>query len=423
MIAPALTAFEHQPLPISVQGGADVLSEAEAEHLMLIAERLPGFCVRGFKSILLKEHCGLINLGGRMLEILPKVGELREEGTGRGVLLRLLRHASALPLHRQTDVNHGSRSATLLDVFISAFFEEVFTLLKGGLLHRYVEHEDDLPAVRGGIRFQRQLSTLAKRTDLVACRFDEQTPDHRWNRLIKAGLRVVRHWIRGLSLNRQWTELSAAFEEVSDVTHPRALLVDIRYDRQAVRYRPSITWVGRILNLLSPDFRAGEDRAPGLLFDMNLLFERVVEHRMAQWAEDRGWVLETQDNSRFLAEIMADPFRPAYRLRPDLVFRRGTQVVAIADSKWKQPDLSGRGFVLPSPADVYQLQAYACAFGGEHLGLIYPRSDHLARANETVFRLPPVANLSPRLTVLTLDVTDDTLPLGPASLAGRWSAG
>lgn len=110
-----------------------------------------------------------------------------------------------------------------------------------GAIAQFLDRNEAL-AVRGSIRLQRQLTTLANRTDVVACSFDEQTPDHRWNRLIKAGLRVVRRWIRGLKLNRQWVELSAAFEEVSDVTHPRALLANIHYDRQAVRYRPAITW-------------------------------------------------------------------------------------------------------------------------------------------------------------------------------------
>ncbi len=415
----ALTAFEHQPLPIVPGGDARSLSEAEAEQLLWVAESLPGFCARGYQSVKLSEHCGLLNLGGRVLEILPKVGERSDAAAGRGVLLRLLRYALDFPVHRQSEAGQGARPAPLLEVFISAFFEEVLGLLRSGLLRRYVEHEDDLLAVRGGIRLQRQFTTLANRTDLVACRFDELTPDNRWNRLLKAGLHAVRPWIRSLALQRTWFELSAALEEVSLISHPRMLLEGLRYDRQAVRYRPAILWVERILNLLSPDFRAGSRPAPGLLFDMNLLFERAVEQRMATWADARGWTLSNQDDSRFLAERPGTPPRPAYRLRPDLVFRERGRVVAIADSKWKRPEVR-HGFVFPAQPDVYQLHAYASVFGCDQLALIYPWQDHLAQALETVFKLPTTGATAPRLSVMAIDIGYDLLPLKLTSSGGLW---
>jgi 5-methylcytosine-specific restriction enzyme subunit McrC len=416
----ALTAFEHQPIPISADGDATSLSEAEAERLLWVSDNLRGFCSRGYQSVKLSEHCGLLNLGGRTLEILPKVGERADASAGRGVLLRLLRHASELPLHRQSAAGQGVRPAPLLEVFISAFFDEVLILLKGGLLRRYVEQEDDILAVRGGIRLQRQFTTLANRTDLVACRFDELTSDNRWNRLLKTGLQTVRPWIQNLSLQRTWFELSAAFEEVSPISQPRALLEGLRYDRQAARYRPAILWVERILNLLSPDFRAGEKAAPGLLFNMNLLFERTVEQRMARWAEARGWTLESQDDSRFFTRITATIPRFAYRVRPDLVLRSGGRVIAVADTKWKRPELSAAGFVLPAQPDLYQLHAYASVFGCIELALIYPWDDHLTEARETVFHLPATGGAVPHLTVFAVDLGEESLPLRFTSL-GAWA--
>lgn len=416
---PPLTAFEHQPVPVTPLGSPATLSEVEAEHLLLIAESLRGFCTRGYQSIELSEHCGLVNLGSRVLEVLPKVGEVADAQAGRGVLLRLLRFASDLPVHRHADAGQSSRPAPLLDVFISAFFDEVFALLKGGLLRRYVEHEDDLLAVRGGIRLQRQFSTLANRTDIVACRFDELTPDHRWNRLLKVGLKVVRPWMRSLDLHRRWVELSAAFEDVSAVAHPRALLADLRYDRQATRYRPAIQWVERILNLLSPDFRSGDRAAPGLLFDMNLLFERTVERKMAEWGETRGWTLETQDDSHFLARLEGPPARLAYRIRPDLVFRHRGRVVAIADAKWKRPELRA-GFVLPAQADLYQLHAYASVFGCRQIALVYPWTDHLVKAGTTIFDFEGLCGNGPQLTVLALDIQNESLSIRLAPDTGVW---
>jgi len=111
-------------------------------------------------------------------------------------------------------------------------FDEVTALMKGGLLRRYLEREEDCLAVRGSILLNRQLTTLANRTDLAACRYDELTADNHRNRLIKAGLRAVRPWIHGVALQRSWIELMAGFDEVTDIAEARPLLTGLRYDRQ-----------------------------------------------------------------------------------------------------------------------------------------------------------------------------------------------
>ncbi len=407
-----LSTFEHTAIPVEPGGGPFALAEAEAEHLTLIGAALPGFCERGYRSVRLSQYCGLVNLGGRLIEILPKVGEHPDALQGRGVLLRMLRVASDLPLHRQDAAAQSDRNAPLLEIFIRAFFEELLVLLKGGLLRRYTECEDDLLAVRGTIRLQRQFSTLANRTDYVACRYDELTADNPWNRFLKAGLNAVRPWIQSLALQRIWFELSPAFEDISDIPHPRAMLKDLRYDRQAARYRPAVAWVERILNLLSPDLRSGNNPAPGLLFDMNRLFERVVEQRMGQWASERGWSLAAQDQSFLFAEINDAQRRPMYRLRPDLVFRSHGRVTFIADSKWKRPALSSHHYVVPDLADIYQLHAYATASRCNTLALIYPLDPHtVAKAKNTVLRLTSSAASSPRLVAGFVDITHDQFEL------------
>ena len=275
----------------------------------------------------------------------------------------------------------------------------------------YLEREEDCLAVRGSILLNRQLTSLANRTDLIACRYDELTADNHWNRLIKAGLRAVRPWMHGVALQRSWIELMAGFDEVTDIAEARSLLTGLRYDRQGSRYRPAIEWVERILSLLSPDLRAGTKPAPGLLFDMNRLFEAVVEQRMQSWAWNRGWSVEAQNFTHYLADIVDAPKRKAFKVRPDLLFTQRGQTVAIADAKWKHPSLSPRRFVMPDQADLYQLHGYASVFRGERLALIYPWDESMAGARETTLELPGSEKFNPCVTVLCLDVADDNLTL------------
>jgi 5-methylcytosine-specific restriction enzyme subunit McrC len=350
-------------------------------------------------------------LGERVLEILPKVGEHEDPAQSRGVLLRMLRACPDFTLQRQSAVGQAQCTAPLLDIFIHAFFDEVTGLMKGGLLRRYLEREDDGLTVRGSILLNRQLAALANRTDLMACRFDELTADNRWNRVIKAGLRTVRPWIHSVALQRIWIELMAGFDEVTDVEKPRSLLTGLRYDRLGSRYRPAIEWVDRILSLLSPDLRAGEKPAPGLLFDMNRLFEAVVTQRMQRWAWDRGWNVDAQNSTRYLAEIVDTPRRVAFNVRPDLLFNKLGQTIAIADAKWKHPSLSKRRFIMPAQADLYQLHGYASVFQCARLALIYPWDESMAAARETILELPGFDKFTPSVSILCVDVADDNLPL------------
>lgn len=413
----ALTFIEHTNIPVGPSAGDGVLSEVEADHLCWLGERLPGFCIRGYQSLKLSQHCGLVNLGERVLEILPKVGEHDDPAQSRGVLLRMLRASPDFVLQRQSVVGQAQCTAPLLDLFIRAFFDEVTALMKGGLLRRYLEREEDCLAVRGSVLLNRQLTSLANRSDRIACRYDELTADNHWNRVVKAGLRAVRPWMRGVTLQRSWVELIAGFDEVADIANAHPIIAGLHYDRQGSRYRPAIEWVERILSLLSPALRAGAKPAPGLLFDMNRLFEAVVEQRMQSWVWNRGEHVEAQNSTRYFTEIVDSPRRKAFKLRPDLLFTQHGQTIAIADAKWKHPTLSPQGFIMPDQADLYQLYGYASAFQSSRLALIYPWDESMCRARETTFELPGLKDFRPMVTVLCLDVTDDSLRLKLQSAA------
>src|SRR6476469_460334 len=87
-----VTALEHESLPITPDGGDGGLTPTEVERLAVLGEKRPGFCELGLNKVKLAQFCGVVSLGNRVLEILPKV----DAGSGspeecRGVLLRLLR--------------------------------------------------------------------------------------------------------------------------------------------------------------------------------------------------------------------------------------------------------------------------------------------------------------------------------------------
>jgi 5-methylcytosine-specific restriction enzyme subunit McrC len=217
-------------------------------------------------------------------------------------------------------------------------------------------------------------------------------------------MRAVRPWISSGELNRRWVELMAAFDEVQDERPSAQALSRLVFDRQAARYRLAIDWVRWILALLSPDLRAGRNAAPGLLFDMNVLFESAVATVMQRYAPGVGFQVSCQDTGRHLATVVESDGKRAFRLRPDLVIRQGEEVIAVGDTKWKRVGMSKAGYLLPAEADMYQLHAYAAAFGCQNLALVYPWYSELAGSKETVFELPVVGTMRPVVHVVCIDL-------------------
>lgn len=414
-----LTALEHQTIPVTPDGAGWSLTPAEAERLAQIGEQRPGFCEIHHRQVNLAQFCGVIALGERILEVLPKT----QDGAStvedcRGVLLRLLRWTERFPQFQHQPVGQHLRQAPLLEAFIAAFFDAVTTLTRGGLLRQYQEHEDDLTVVRGRIAVMRQLGVHANRPDVVACAFDELTADNVWNRVLKSAIRCTRPWIRSIELGRQWVELMAVMDEVDDtrLSHPE--VERLAFNRQAERYRAAIDWARWIIALLAPTLRAGRSEAPALLFDMNKLFESavaVVARRRVYGVS--GLTVEAQDATRALVTVVSpNRVEPGFQLRPDLVFRGGGTVIAIADTKWKLLGWDSKRRLMPGEADMYQMHAYASAYQCNELALIYPWRSALADAAAVEFRLPAVNGRSPVVTVICIDVHDDALPLR----LGRW---
>ncbi|HEX6911240.1 MAG TPA: hypothetical protein VF142_12630 [Longimicrobium sp.] len=402
-----MTAVEHEPLPVGHGPPEKRISHEEAEQLAAVGELRPGFCQRGYRSVKLSRYSGIVSMGGRVLEILPKVDDRLPADQCRGILLRLLRHANALPLFRHASAGQHLANAPLLEVFIAAFFDAVTQIVRGGLLHQYLEREEDLRVVRGAIMTSRQLSVHFNRPDLVACRFDELTPDNRWNRLLKLGLHTVRPWVTSAELYRQWTELWALFDEVDHTRADWRLLSEPARDRHAARYRLAVQWVQWIVRLLSPSLRAGADAAPSLLFDTNALFQSAVGTLLVRGAA-RGEEVTLEEREHFLARMAGALGRQAYRLRPDYVVRRAAVVAAVGDAKWKQVAASRGGYLLPGEADLYQMHAYAAAYGCASMALIYPWHAELAASRETSFEIKRLDGAPTTVTVMCVDVRSDS---------------
>lgn len=404
-----VTAFEHQVLSVG-DGREAMLRPDEAARLLELGTSRPGFCTAGHHSVKLAQYAGLVNLGGRMLEVLPKVGEDTGEAGSRGTFLRMLKLASDVKLFSRDTAGHDVRRQSLLGVFVSAFLDELVYLVRSGLLRRYQGRTGDLRVVRGRLQVARQATVHGMRPDLLACRFNELTADNPWNQPLVSALVAVRPWIDSVADGRRWLELVSAFDGVSPREDALSLLHALVPDRQARPYAAALRWAELILRLLSPNIRGGGMQAPECLFDMNQLFESSVAATLRRRGRAAGLRVSTQENGRFLAQVAAPGDEPMFRLIPDLVIRDADGVVAVGDTKWTRITADARGWLAPQESHAYQMHAYASAFPCNDLYLIYPWHADLEKAHPTSLRLPSALGKDVWLHVICLDVAEDGFP-------------
>ncbi|WCO68937.1 hypothetical protein PO878_09395 [Iamia majanohamensis] len=268
-----------------------------------------------------------------------------------------------------------ARSPDLLPA-VGGFYQRALeATLARGLTRRYLEQEERLSAVRGRIDVAAQM----RRPGLpipIACRFDEHSADTPLNRIVReAALRLMRlpgvpsDTRRGLASMVVQLDEVGAFRE-SDRARP------ITLTRLDEHYRHSLRLAEVVLDATSirndPADSSGA-AASAFLVNMNTLYERFVEQGLRRAL--RGHL--DVDGQRTI-NLDVDQ---KVRIRPDLVFRRGTRDVFVGDAKYKLAD-SGVG----RDADYYQLLAYTTALDVAEGVLVYCHAGDAPLAGEVVVR-------------------------------------
>ena len=385
---------------LTVGDGKD-LTEKEADRLYALAERArqrlhgkPPVLTRTYsrrkaaKTVKAGQVVGVLAVPGKILEILPKIDRHdrddqdsrddendRDRSAIRKALVHMLAVAHGLRVADGELASLGTQRHDLLELLIGLFANRLLTAVRRGLPRRYIGHEDDLKLLRGRLNVIRQVTHFAARPDLLACRFDEFSEDTPLNRVLKAAVRRLARVARTAANARRLAELTARFEFTGDSPDP--LREPVRLDRTNTTFHD----LHRLARLfLTGDWQSttgGKATGFTLLFPMNELFERFIGESLKR-ALDPGRV-RLQDRSHSALRDDADKDasgepKPLFNLQPDAVID-ATIRPTVLDTKWKrltphEPRYERTLGV--DQSDVYQMLAYARAYGAGRLILLYP---------------------------------------------------
>ena len=461
LLAVTLTCREYGSLTVGAGKG---LTEKEAERLYTLAERArrrlhhkPPVLTRTHGGGLKAEQVvGVLAVPGKTLEILPKIDG--KDGAVRKALIHMLAVAHRLRVADGELASLDTQRRDLLELLVGLFANRLLSAVRRGLPRRYIGHEDDLKLLRGRLNVTRQVTHLAARPDLLACRFDELSEDTPLNRVLKAAVSRLVRVARAAANARRLAELTARFEFVGDTPDP--LREPVRLDRTNTAFHD----LHRLARLfLTGDWQSTKStmgaEATGftLLFPMNELFEQFIG-RCLERALGSGRVhLQDRSYSALIDDADKTTGKPKrlFNLRPDAVIETPTSAtgppVALGTKWMRQSTADGhRDRAQPGPpivldtkwkrltpheprcertlgvasSDVYQMLTYARAYGAGRLILLYPwhkeLGEHETPDKKGILRTWRVAETGPE-TACRLDVA--VVDVGrPGAVAGALQA-
>jgi len=399
---------------------AHALHAAACEH-PLAHEDATNILVLGRDRIIARQMVGMVSAKGCSLEILPKVdpdaGSAESDETVRRRLVRMLDVALGLDLDIGAEAAIARQKSTLLEILINAFATRLLAEVRRGLPRAYRQCEEDLPALRGRLDVTRQFTRNAVRPDRLACRFDQLEADTPLMRIMAAATVFLARHTRSLGTRRKLDELRHALADVPLLPITRLPWQSVRIDRTNRRWE-ALFRLARLL--LQRDWQATNHQANApegltLLFPMNDLFEKYITVLLRRALAGSGIEVIDQGGHRaclgaFTGEHLESG--DVFRTKPDIMLRRGLEIVAIIDTKWKKLSLDplDRKHGV-SQADVYQLMAYARLYRTAELMLLYPGRPGQGCAERAQFGL---ARGSERLRIATADVSLDERVLADA---------
>lgn len=363
-----ITVREHEPIETS-----DCLSKRDLVDLAAFASSV--FKYRRNGAVAADSYVGIVTTGrGAIIEILPKIDlggttDPKLEETRR-VFLSMLRCwrrlAKALPESRI----RSQRRFPMLEVFVQQFLLNLQALVHSGLARCYIPVEENLPYLRGRIRFREHIRKNLTNQARFFVTHDELSVNRPTNRLIRSTLDLLAPQVRSGENRQLLRQLSVEFADVAPSTNRHDDWRKHHIDRSMRHYESAMRWVGLFLFNHGLATFSGHHANLSLLFPMEQVFEDFVVNSFRRYQST--YAVNYEKPQKKLATING---KEAFTMKPDISLMEGAQVKFILDAKWKEInttlDFPKHGI---DQKDMYQLYAYGKRYGCKALALVYPRN-------------------------------------------------
>ena len=296
---------------------------------------------------------GIFQLDNLEVEIKPKIPFER--------VLFLFAYAIKPDYWQDQHVQLGN-AETLHEAIALPFAEFAEKATRRNVLHSYRNYDDTLAGIKGRVRLDDQLRRHMRLTTPIEVSYDDLSSDIEENRmLLAASERLLR--LRRLDGTTTQTLRSVVHRlpEVQRVSYSRGNLPNIQITRLNKKYEHALELAKIVLSNQSIELGSANHRVPGILFNMETVFERFVHTALRE-------SLKLRDKNFPSQKVVYLDEANNVRLYPDFSWWENNACQALGDIKYKKDLGVGKK---GKNADIYQLLAYTTATNLDEGILIY----------------------------------------------------
>lgn len=324
----------------------------------------------GNKRVYFKNYVGVIQVGNLTIEVLPKADKAGGEDAKNkwhNALVYMLHICGYLNIDSISQADLQIQKLTLIDLFYKVFLTEVEAIVHQGLVRKYRYNTDNRNFLKGRLIFSKHIAQNLLHKEKFYTTAQVYDHNNSFNQILYKALRILKN--KTNSFCREVCGLLYYFDNIIDTHITDSTFDTLQFSRNTAKYEKAITLARLIIQNYSPDIKTGTNHVIGLLFDMNMLYEKVV-YKLIKRHE-----AQYQTHQLKLSSQYSKKFWNSRTIRPDIMgeyFSQTDQKTKrfIIDTKWKRP-YDGN----PADDDLKQMFAYNVHFGAFSSILLYPDCD------------------------------------------------
>lgn len=370
-----ISVFEHEKLIVNQKGFNQSHFKALVKFNDLHGSK---YFTVGFNKITFKSYVGVLQVGNKIIEILPKADNSSASSNEQSVakwqsaLLAMLQKAGHIRLNETEKASQNVTKRNLLDVYLHTFLKETEHLVHLGLVKKYRRTTNNGKVLKGRLAIHKHIQCNLIHKEQFYTEHSVYNIDNRYNSILKKALKIIKDCSPDTSIKQSAVQLLHYFEDVGtwdgSVTEPEKFI----FDRKTEPYQYAISLAYLIICNFCPDFSAGNHHILAILFDMNRLFESYVYKTLKKCESifyQQNLSVSSQNSKSFWGgKTICPDILLSYQI-PD-----NKPVSFIVDTKWK---IIPEGD--PSDNDLKQMFVYNFQFGVRKSILFYPKTDQSNR--------------------------------------------
>jgi 5-methylcytosine-specific restriction enzyme subunit McrC len=278
-------------------------------------------------------------------------------------LIDMLKTVGSFTIYAPSSSSLKLKSNSILDLYFELFLNEIDNIIRKGLIKRYRKTEGNLKALKGNIKFAKQIQQNLIHKERFFANYNIYDQEHIWHKVLYKGLMLLKNININPLLHTKICDLLFRFPEMEDIVVTVETFTKLAYNRKTEPYRSAIEIARLLLLNYHPDVCQGSNHVLALMFDMNTLWEKFVYMSIKKNLTEE-YSVSPQSQKHFWQKDGSN----SMKMIPDIVIQqRNTKTHYILDTKWKN-----LGDYNPSPEDLRQMYVYGRYHNNANAYLVYP---------------------------------------------------